>query len=94
MLKGILVTFDENLLQRKMASAAMVRMASAQKIFPVVEERGICGQPCRLVLSQKADNLLILETQPGLRCVGLGGLRAVDQRSPSRNCSLAPTISS
>ena len=59
---GILVTFEENLLQRKIASEAVVRMANNQKIFTVVEEPGIWGQPCRLVLSQKADNLFILKT--------------------------------
>ena len=88
--RELLVTFDENLLQRKIASTAMVRMASAQKIFTVDEERGIWGHPCRLVLSQKSDNLLILKkapkTKPGL---GWRGLRALNQQSPSRNCSLA-----
>ena len=54
--RGILVTFEENLLQRKIASEAVVRMASK------VEEPGIWGQPCRLVLSQKADNPFILKT--------------------------------
>ena len=87
---GILVTFEEDLLQRKIASKAMVRMASTQKIFTVVEERGIWGHPCRLVLSQKSDNLLILKkapkTKPGF---GWRGLRALNQQSPSRNCSLA-----
>ena len=67
----------------------MVRMASAQKIFTVVEERGIWGHPCRLVLSQKSDNRLILKKAPKTQ-LGLGwvGLRAVDQRSPSGNFSL------
>ena len=40
----------------------MARMVSAQKILPLAEDPGIWGQPCRLVLSQKADNLLILKS--------------------------------
>ena len=40
----------------------MERMVTAQKIFPLAEDPGIWGQPCRLVLSQKADNLLILKS--------------------------------
>ena len=91
--RELLVTFYENLLQRKIASRAIVRIASAQKIFTVVEERGIWGHPCRLVLSQKSDNRLILKKAPKTQ-LGLGwvGLRAVDQRSLSGNCSLTISL--
>ena len=40
----------------------MARMVAPQKILPMNVEPGIWGQPCRLVLSQKAENLLILKS--------------------------------
>ena len=40
----------------------MARIVTAQKILDMVEDPGIWGQPCRLVLSQKAENMLILKS--------------------------------
>ena len=50
------------LVQRQTASPPMARMVTAQKILDMAEDPGIWGQPCRLVLSQKAENLLILKS--------------------------------
>ena len=36
-------------------------MVIPQKIFPIVEDPGIWGQACRLVLLQKAEKLSIVE---------------------------------
>ena len=55
------VTFVVNLLQRKIATAAIARMVIPQKIFPTVEDPGIWGQAWRLVLLQKAEKLSIVE---------------------------------
>ena len=58
-----LVTFGEDLRQRLIARTAMVRMESDQKILTGVDEPGMCGQPWRLVLPQKAENVLILKKE-------------------------------
>ena len=58
------VTFVGNLLQRKIAPAAITRIVRVQNILPVLEDPGRWGQPWRLVLSQKEENLLILEKAP------------------------------
>ena len=41
-------------------------MVRDQKIFCIVEDPGIWGHPCRLVLSQKAKNRLILDKLPNV----------------------------
>ena len=53
--------FLQHLLQRCTANPPMARMVVTQKIFPMDVDPGIWGQPCRLVLSQKAENMLILK---------------------------------
>ena len=52
----------KNLVQRWTANPPMERMVAAQKIFSMGEDPGMWGQPWRLVLSQKAEKMLMIMT--------------------------------